>query len=73
MEGFLALFSILATSDTAPIHLLKSPTIASSSRPAAKARLIPPNAAVAVEIAAEIVRGSIVTFLNPFGLCQSYD
>ena len=64
---------MFTTSDTAPIHLDKSPAIASSSLPAMNAFFIPPKAAVAVEIAAEIVRGSMVTFLNPFGLCQSYD
>ncbi len=53
-----------STSLTAPIHLDKSPAIASKSRPAWKAFLIPLNAAVAVDIAALTVNGSMIHLLS---------
>ena len=56
-----------STSLTAPIHLDKSPAIASKSRPAWKAFLIPLKAAVAVDIAALTVNGSIMHLYISFG------
>ena len=64
MDGDLEDLCMWSTSLTAPIHLDKSPAIASKSRPAWKACLIPLNAAVAVDIAALTVNGSMVHLLS---------
>jgi len=64
MDGDLEDLCMWSTSLTAPIHLDKSPAIASKSRPAWKAFLIPLNAAVAVDIAALTVNGSMIHLLS---------
>ena len=58
-DGDLDDLCMWSTSLTAPIQRDKSPAIASKSLPAAKAFLIPLYAAVAVEIAALTVNGSM--------------
>ena len=61
MDGDLEDLCMWSTSLTAPIQRDKSDAIASSSRPAAKAFLIPLYACVAADSAAPTVNGSIVT------------